>query len=535
MLNAPIFALKKGKLAMSEQKITYTTLGSSPEFHQRYEEAIVSIKKSFGKDYPAIIGGAPVPSKEKTEIRSPIDRRIVLGTVAKTSRGETARAVELAHSAFRSWQGLDWKERVAILRRGADELTKRKYEFTALMCYEAGKNRLESMGETEESIDLVRYYCGLMEEHKGYEMAMQQATPEEKTQSRMRAYGVWGVIAPFNFPLALSIGMVTGALVCGNCVVFKPAHDTPIIGALMCEILHAGGVPKDVLHYVPGSGSEVGATLVEHPLSEGLAFTGSYDVGMKILKSFSSRYPKPIILEMGGKNPAIVTNKANLEDAIEGVARSAFGFGGQKCSACSRVYLFEGIRDKFIEGFVKRTEKVTLGNPLQKEVFLGPVINESAVKNFETYVRRIEKNGGKILFGGKVRKDGDFGYGYYVEPTVAFMKNSADELFQEEMFLPIVLLTEVKDLDEALTLSNNTVFGLTAGIFSTDQAEVDKFLNGINAGVTYANRKGGATTGAWPGINPFGGWKGSGSCGPSALGPYYLMKFMREQSRTVIM
>lgn len=516
------------------QKITYTTLGSSEEFHREYEKAVEEIRKDFGKLYPNMIGGVPSKSERKVEVRSPIDTRIILGYVQQATKEETTQAVDLAHKAFPGWRDLGWRERVSILRKAADAISNRKFYLSALMSYEAGKNRLEAMGEVEESADLIRYYCQNLEENEGYSRPMNRISPNEKTLSVLIPYGVWGVIAPFNFPLALSTGMMAGALVTGNTVVFKPSHDTPIMGAMLYEVMREGGVPADVLHFVAGSGSEVGQTITEHPATQGMAFTGSYEVGMHIYRNFSKKYPKPVVVEMGGKNPVVVTNTADVEAATDGVMRSAFGYGGQKCSAASRVYLFDKVKETFLSKLLEKTRTIKIGNPIQRDVFLGPVINENARKNYEDYIERIKKDGGEILCGGIVRKEGDFGHGYYVEPTIAFMKNNNNELFYEEMFLPILLVTEVQDLNEAIDLCNRALYGLTAGIFTKDEKEVNKFLNNIEAGVTYVNRKGGATTGAWPGVNPFGGWKASGSTGPAALGPYYLIKFLREQSRTVV-
>lgn len=518
---------------MSQQKITYTTIGSSEEFHIEYDKAVEDVKKDFGKLYPNLIGSTVSPSETRVEVRSPIDRRILMGVTQKGTREETAKAVELAHGAFRKWRDIGWKERVRILRNAADVMAARKYYLAAEMSYEAGKNRLESMGEVEESVDLIRYYCSVIEQHEGYAKPMQQVSPSEKTMSVLLPYGVWGVIAPFNFPLALSTGMVAGALVTGNTVVFKPSHDTPIIGYFLIKTLREGGVPDDVIHFISGSGSEVGATITEHPLTQGMVFTGSYGVGMQIYKNFSKQYPKPVVVEMGGKNPAIVGKSADMEAAVEGIMRSAFGFGGQKCSACSRVYAVEEVAEDFTGKLVEKSKSLKLGNPLIRDVFLGPVINENAVQNYEKYVQRMKDSGCKVLLGGVVRKDGEFGHGYYVEPTIAYTDNKNNELFYEEMFLPIVMITKVKDVQEAIELSNKAVYGLTAGIFSKDEKEIETFLNNIESGVTYVNRRGGATTGAWPGVNPFGGWKASGSTGPAALGPYYLMKFLREQSRTI--
>jgi 1-pyrroline-5-carboxylate dehydrogenase len=521
-------------MTQQQQKITYTTIGSSEDFHIRFDKAVQDIRKDFGRVYPNMIGGVDSRNDRTVPIKSPIDTRIMLGYSQQATKQEATKAVEIAHKAYPVWRNRGWKERVEILQRAADAIQRRKYELSAWMSYEAGKNRLESMGEVEESADLIRYYCKNMVENEGYTRPLDRITENEKTLSVLVPYGVWGVIAPFNFPLALSTGMVAGALVTGNTVVFKPSHDTPIIGAMLYDVLREGGVPGDVVHIVAGSGSEVGQTLVEHPQTQGIAFTGSYAVGMNIYKNFSSKYPKPVVVEMGGKNPVVITPSADLDAASDGVMRSAFGFGGQKCSACSRAYLLPGVKEQFVSKLLEKTKTIKMGNPLEREVFLGPVINESARNNYEKYIEKIKQAGGEIIAGGSVRKDGELGHGYYVEPTIALMKDNNHELFYEEMFLPILLVTEVDSLNQALELSNRAIYGLTAGIFSRDEKEVNEFLNNIEAGVTYVNRRGGATTGAWPGVNSFGGWKASGSTGPAALGPYYLIKFLREQSRTIV-
>jgi 1-pyrroline-5-carboxylate dehydrogenase len=288
------------------------------------------------------------------------------------------------------------------------------------------------------------------------------------------------------------------------------------------------------LQLVLGS-REVGAALADDPRLAGLAFTGSFDVGMRLLRSMPRPWPRPLVLEMGGKNATIVTAAADLDAAAHAVARSAYGFGGQKCSACSRVYVLDEVAAPFLERLVERTRSTVVGDPTDPgaDPFLGPVIAPRAVAAFERYVRDIRGAGGEILAGGEVLREGSFARGHYVQPTLARLPDRHHPFFGEEMFLPLLLVATARDLDDAIAEANRSPFGLTAGIFSRDRAEVDGFLDRIEAGVVYVNRKSGSTTGAWPGINPFGGWKGSGLGGPAALGPHYLLKFLREQSRTV--
>ena len=295
------------------------------------------------------------------------------------------------------------------------------------------------------------------------------------------------------------------------------------------------GIPAGVFNFITGSGGTAGQELVDNAGIDGIVFTGSKDVGMRLIRDNASRsVPRPLIIEMGGKNPAIIMRSADLEKASDGVMRSAFGAQGQKCSACSRVYVSKAIRDEFVRLLVEKTKKIKIGNPLNRDVYLGPVINEEAVKTYERAVAQAKADGGQILTGGRRLTDGDFAHGYFVEPTVIDGLPASHPLFAEELFVPITVVAEVVTLDEAIDLANGTEYGLTAGIFSEDEREIAQFFDRIQAGVTYANRRAGATTGAWPGINSFGGWKASGSTGRGTGGPYYVQQFMREQSRVRI-
>ena len=327
--------------------------------------------------------------------------------------------------------------------------------------------------------------------------------------------------------------MATGALAAGNTVVFKPASDTPFTVLRIYEMFRDGGLPDGVFNYVTGPGSTVGEELVENENVDGFVFTGSKEVGMNILRRFAQHYPKPCIAEMGGKNPAIVMPSANLDDASEGVLRSAFGMGGQKCSACSRLYVHRDVRKRFMQMLIEKTAARKVGDPLLRDTFLGPLINKSAVKTYKRALRR-GKAEGRVAYGGSVLEDGGYAHGYYVEPAIVDKLPKDSQMFQEEFFVPVLSVAEVASLDEAIALSNESQYGLTAGIFSQDDAELRKFFDTIEAGVTYSNRRGGATTGAWPGVQSFGGWKGSGSSGKSGLGPHYVAQFMHEQSQTMI-
>jgi 1-pyrroline-5-carboxylate dehydrogenase len=349
----------------------------------------------------------------------------------------------------------------------------------------------------------------------------------------LRPYGVWAVISPFNFPMALAGGPVGGALAAGNTVVLKPSMQGSFSAVKLYECLRDAGMPADVLHLLPG-GDEVGKALVAHPGIAGLTFTGSYEAGMSIYRSFASAYPKPVICEMGGKNPVIVSAKADLDTAATGVARSAFGFSGQKCSACSRVYVQRDVYPEFVAKLAEKARSLVVGDPTERNVFVGPVIDAAAVDRFEAAVAHARERG-RVVVGGEVLRGREgYGSGNYVAPTVVADLPADDRLLRDELFVPFVAVLSVESLAEGMNLANSTDLGLSAGFFSTDQAEIDGFLSDIQAGVVYVNRSAGATTGAWPGVQPFGGWKGSGSSGKAGGGLYYVQQYMREQSRTVV-
>ena len=518
-------------------KITYATMSGEQmeDVHRELDAAIAQVKTTFGKSYPLYIGGREVRAASEFDDRSPIDTRILLGTFQSASRAQTRDAIGAARAAYPAWSARPWTERVTLLKKVADGIRARRWELSALMGYEAGKNRLECVGDVEESADLIEYYCNQIEQHHGFETSLGTLGPNEENSSVLRPYGVWAVISPFNFPLALAAGPAGGALAAGNTVVFKPASATPLLGYKLLEVMNDAGVPPSVFNFITGSGSTAGQELVDNIGVDGIVFTGSKDVGMHLIRDNATRaVPRPLIIEMGGKNPAIVTRTADLDKAADGVMRSAFGAQGQKCSACSRVYLDKAIRAEFVQRLVEKTRKIRIGNPLNRDVYLGPVINQEAVTTYEKAIASAVRDGGKVLVGGRRLTGGEFEHGHFVEPTLIDGLPTSHPLFGEELFVPITVLGDVSSLDEAIDLANRTEYGLTAGIFSEDDTEIQRFFDRIEAGVTYVNRRAGATTGAWPGVNSFGGWKASGSTGRGTGGPYYVQQFMREQSRVRI-
>jgi len=518
-------------------KITYATMSGDQmdDLHRELDVAIEKVKTGFGKSYPLHIGGREVRASSEFDDRSPIDTRILLGRFQSATREHVRDAIAAAKAAYPAWSARPWTERVALLKKVADGIRARRWELSALMGYEAGKNRLECVGDVEESADLIEYYCNQIAEHDGFETTLGTLGPNEENSSVLRPYGVWAVISPFNFPLALAAGPAGGALVAGNTVVFKPASATPLLGHTLLEVMVDAGIPAGVFNFITGGGGTAGQELIDNAGVDGIVFTGSKDVGMHLIRDNATRkVPRPLIIEMGGKNPAIITRKADLDKATDGVMRSAFGAQGQKCSACSRVYLDKAIRAEFVKLLVEKTKKIRIGNPLDRDVYLGPVINEDAVKTYEKAIEMATRDGGTVLTGGRRLTGPEFEHGHFVEPTLIDGLPTSHPLFGEELFVPITVLGDVSSLDDAIDLANNTEYGLTAGIFSEDETEIQRFFDRIEAGVTYVNRRAGATTGAWPGINSFGGWKASGSTGRGTGGPYYVQQFMREQSRVRI-
>ena len=514
-------------------RVTYATLSAdNDELHAAFERGIEVARTMLGQRHPSLVAGEAIDHDDAFTTTSPTDDRVAIGSFAIAAREDVHRAVASARAAFADWSERPWQERCDVLDRGADLISERRNELSALLTIEVGKNRLEALGDVEETADLIRYYTHQIREHDGFMQPMGRLNPAEHTSDVMRPYGVWGVIAPFNFPAALAGGPMGAALAAGNTCVLKPSEIGGLTSLHVARALWDGGVPGDVLHVVFGPGETVGRALVADPGVDGLTFTGSHEVGMEIYRSFANAYPKPAICEMGGKNPVVITARADLDLAAEGTMRSAFGLTGQKCSAASRAYVERAVYDDFAARLISRAEAVTVGDPLDRDVWMGPIIDTDALARYEAASTQAADEG-RILTGGRRLRDGALAHGNFVAPTVVEIPVSSD-LWRTELFAPFLALMPVDSLDEALRRANDTALGLTAGLYSADQNEIDTFLGRIEAGVVYVNRRAGATTGAWPGVQPFGGWKGSGTGGKAGGGPYYVQQYLREQSRTVV-
>jgi 1-pyrroline-5-carboxylate dehydrogenase len=514
-------------------KITYATLRNDNEqLHAQYDAGLAIARGELGATHGIFINGEWRPAGATFDKRSPIDGSLV-GRFASGTVQDVRDAVAAARAAAPGWARTAWLERVAVMRRFADMISERQMELAALMAIEVGKNRLEALGDVEETADLIRYYCDQFVANDGFDRPMGNlGDATVHTRSVLKPHGVWGIISPFNFPMALSGGPAGGALVAGNAVVYKPSSDAPLCGVKITELADLAGLPRGVFNMVTGPGATVGQELQENQGIDGLLFTGSYEIGFNhVYKEFSRVYPKPVIVEMGGKNPAIVSARADLEEAAEGVMRSAFGYGGQKCSACSRVYVQAPVYDSFLDALVAKTRGITIGDPTDKRIWLGPLVNAKARAKYEAAVAEARRDG-RIIAGGEVLTG--FGTDLYVAPTIVVDLPADHHLWRDELFVPLVTVARVDSLDDAIARANDTIYGLTAGFFSDDHEEVENFKDKIEAGVIYINRRAGATTGAWPGIQPFGGWKGSGTTGKASGGLYYVQQFMREQSQTLV-
>ena len=514
-------------------RVTYSNMAADfKPLHDMLDRAIPEFRKKLGSTTPNYIGGRDDSAGEPYAIASPADNDLALGTFIRASKDAVDRAVGAAKAAYPGWSAKSWEERLKVMRGAADALGARKYDLGIASVLEVGKSRLEGVGEAEEAVDLITYYCDEMERNKGYTVALKQATSEEETRSLLRPLGVFAVISPFNFPVALSVNMMSAAMVAGNTVAFHPTTNGALTGSLIVEAFKEAGLPDGVLNMVNGRG--VGPMLVDADI-DGVAFTGSHEVGMDIFRKMAQgAYGRPVIAEMGGKNPAYVTACADIDMAAEGVMRSAFGLSGEKCSACSAAYVHASVYDDFLAALVNKAKGLKLGHPGERDVFMGPVIDEAA---YRTHAKAVQESrtDGRVVFGGDRLAGGVFDRGYYVLPTIVDSLPDGHRLFKDELFTPLVAVARYEgDLSEAIERGNRVVYGLTAGIYSSRQEDLDLFFAKAEAGVLYANRRSNATAGAWPGYQSFGGWKGSGLSGKSGFGRHYLPLYMREQCHTVI-
>ncbi len=510
---------------LSEFKNEALTDFSKPENKNAMQKALEKVKGEFSREYPLVIGGHRITGLKTFDSTNPSHKDQLLGRFQKGTRAHVEQAVEAAVTAFESWKRQPVDVRAGLLLKAADLLRKRKHEFSATMIYEVGKTWPEADADTAEAIDFLEFYA-----REAYRWSGEQPItriPSEDNELVYIPLGVGAVIPPWNFPLAIMAGMTAAAVVTGNTVVLKPSSDAPWIAYRLVALLEEAGMPAGVVNFLSGSGGEVGDPLTQHPKVRFIAFTGSKEVGLHINQE-AAKVPKGqiwikrVIAEMGGKDAIIVDrDTSNLEEAANAVVSSAFGFQGQKCSACSRLIVDDAIYDEFVPLVVEKTKKLRIGPPEAAESAVGPVVNESAMKKIKEYIDKGAKEG-KLLAGGEVRaKDG-----YFVEPTIIGDVDPHATIAQEEIFGPVLAVMRAKDFDHALHIANDTPYGLTGAVFTDNEEKLARAREEFFVGNLYLNRK---CTGALVGVHPFGGFNMSGT-DSKAGGRDYLGLFLQAKA-----
>jgi 1-pyrroline-5-carboxylate dehydrogenase len=498
---------------------------SQQENARKMRAAITKVSGELGREYDLIIGGKRVKTAEKIRSLNPAKPSQVVGIHQKAGKEHVAPAIEAALRAFESWSRTSVEERASLLFRVGDLLRERKFEFGAWMVFEVSKNWAEADADVAETIDFCEYYSREALRLAKTELPVQMAG--EHDSLRYIPLGVGAVIPPWNFPCAIMAGMTLASIVSGNTVVLKPSSDSPTIAAKFAELLEEAGLPDGVVNFCPGAGASFGDAVVAHPKTRYIAFTGSREVGLRINRVAAEQAPgqlwiKRTILEMGGKDAIIVDADADLESAVEGVAVSAFGFQGQKCSACSRAIIDERIYDKFLEKLKTRVEKIDVGDPAEN-ASMGAVINEGSMKSILDYIEQGKKDGRVITGGARETKAGG---GYFIPPTVIADIAPNSKLEQEEIFGPVLAVIKAKNYDHALRIANDTEFGLTGAVYTKSREKIERAIREFHVGNLYINRK---CTGATVGCHPFGGFNMSGTDSKSG-GPDYLYLFTQGKA-----
>jgi 1-pyrroline-5-carboxylate dehydrogenase len=492
---------------------------------QGMRDAIAKVRKELGREYDLVIGGKRIKTAEKIRSVNPAKPSEVVGIHQKAGAEHVEPAMQAALAAFETWKYASIEQRTGILFRTADILRKRKYEFNAWLVLEVGKNYDEAEADTCEAIDFLELYARQALVLDKAEPVVQ--LPGERGYLQYIALGVGAVISPWNFPNAIALGMTAASLVCGNAVILKPSSDSPTIAGKFFEALEEAGLPAGVVNFCPGAGATFGNGVVAHPKTRYIAFTGSRDVGLDINSRAAQTqkgqiWIKRTVLEMGGKDSIVVDADANIDSAVSGVAAAAFGFQGQKCSACSRAIVHQDVYDEFLAKLKDLVEKIPMGSP-EDNTSMGPVINEGAMKSILNYIE-VGKKEGRVVTGGA--RAAQFGDGYFIQPTVIADIKPMDRLSQEEIFGPVLAVIKAKDYDDALAIANNTEYGLTGAVYTTSQDKIDRAMREFHVGNLYINRK---CTGAIVGANPFGGFNMSGT-DSKAGGTDYLYLFSQAKS-----
>ncbi len=497
------------------------------EPRQKMIAALKDVRGRLGQTYPLRIGDQKINTDQKIESVMPAHSKTVVGYVGKASRDQAEQAIRTAAATFKTWSRVAPDVRAKILLKAAAIMRRRIYELSAWMCFEESKSWIEAYADTCEAIDFLEFYGREMIRLGGPQPVT--PFPGEDNELRYIPLGVGVVIPPWNFPLAITCGMTSATLVTGNTCILKPASTAPVIAAVLCEVLEQAGLPPGVVNYLPGSGAEIGDYLVEHPQTRFVAFTGSMDVGLGIYEKCGKVakgqiWLKRAILEMGGKDCIVVDETANLDEAAEGVVASAFGFQGQKCSACSRLIAHQAIYDKLLEKVVERARKLTVGDTTSEENFyMGAVIDEKAYKTINGYIDIGRREGRAVLGDTKVPSGG-----YFIPPTIIADVDRNARVAQEEIFGPVLAVIKARDFDDALSIANGTIYGLTGALYSSDRMRLERARHEFHVGNLYLNRK---CTGALVDVQPFGGFNMSGT-DSKAGGRDYLLLFMQGKSIT---
>lgn len=492
---------------------------------KKQEQVIAELEAQVGKEYPNIIGSERVISKERFNSLNPSNPEQVVGVFQKGTSEDAVRALEEAVKTFEEWRWVPPAKRANYLFKAAKVMRKRRFELNAAEILEVGKTLPEADADVAEAIDFCEFYGREMLRYAQHKPAIQ--LPGEKNDLAYIPLGAGVVIPPWNFPLAILTGMTTAAVVAGNTVVLKPSSDSPFIGYKFMQVMEEAGLPPGVVNFVAGPGDAVGDTLVTHPKTRFVAFTGSKEVGIHINEEAAKVQPgqiwlKRVVAEMGGKDSIIVDHETDLDEAAAGVTVSAFGFQGQKCSACSRVIVDEKVYDKFVDLLAKRAASITVGYAKDLSNYMGPVINRNSMEKIRRYAEVGQKEGGRLVAGGTA----DHGKGYFLRPTVIADVDPKATIAQEEIFGPVLAVIKAKDFDHAIEIANNTEFGLTGAVYTKNRKKLEKAKKMFYAGNLYLNRK---CTGAMVGAHPFGGFNMSGT-DSKAGGRDYLLLFLQAKS-----
>jgi 1-pyrroline-5-carboxylate dehydrogenase len=501
---------------------------SQPAVRQAAEVALRHVRSEFGREYLLRIGGDWIATGDALVSVNPSSPREAVGIHHKATPELAARAVEAAHAYFPQWSRTPAAERVRMLLEAARLLRARKMEFDAWLVTEAGKTWPEAEGDVSEAIDFCEYYAREMLRLAGPQRLHQ--LPGEHDDMLYIPLGVGVVIPPWNFPLAILAGMTAASLVAGNTAIIKPSSETPTIAAKFAEVLLEAGFPEASFTLLTGSGSSVGDVLVEHPKTRFISFTGSRDVGLRINELAARHRPgqiwiKRVIAEMGGKDAIIVDADAGLDQAVDGVLASAFGYQGQKCSACSRAIVDARVYDLFLEKLAAKTSNIKVGPAEDFGNYMGPVISETARRSILEYIE-IGKREGRLVAGGEAGAPSGPGGGYFIAPTIIADVAPGAQIFQEEIFGPVLAVAKARDFEHALELANASQYGLTGALFTNNPSHIRQATERFHVGNLYFNRK---CTGAMVGAHPFGGFNMSGT-DSKAGGPDYLLLFLQAKS-----